>query len=86
MELEFGKLNGFFIDATHKWGTISPYDVFTNATESEFEELLENFISENESQDGPDFSIRKFSYYVAKNGYYIKTHGNFILPPYAPLK
>ena len=41
MEVEMGKLNGFFIDATLKWGTASPYDIFTNATEDEFKALLE---------------------------------------------
>ena len=44
MELEVGKLNGFFIDATHKWGTVSPYDVFTNATESELKTFRKFYI------------------------------------------
>ena len=42
MEVEMGKLNGFFIDATLKWGTASPYDIFTNATEDEFKAVLES--------------------------------------------
>ena len=86
MQVEMGKLNGFFIDATLKWGTASPYDILTNATEDEFKKLLESYLSENESQDGPDFSVQRFRNYVAKNGFYIKTKGYFILPPYAPLK
>ena len=86
MELEVGILNCFFIDSALKWGRISPYEIYMNATESEFKELLEGYLSENESQDGPDFSIQRFSKYVAKNGYYVKTKGNFILPPYAPFK
>ncbi len=85
MEIVTGNLNGFFIDATLEWGK-NPYDIFTNATESEFNELLENYLSENESQDGPHFSVQKFSNYLAKNGYYVKTKGNFLLPPYAPIK
>jgi len=86
MELEVGVLNVFFIDAALKWGRVSPYEIYINTTESEFRELLEGYLSENESQDGPDFSIQRFSRYVAKNGYYVKTKGNFILPPYASLK
>jgi hypothetical protein len=86
MELVMGKLNGFFIDATLKWGRVSPYDILTNATDSEFEKLLTNYLSEYESQDGPKFDVQLFSRYVAKNGYYIKTKGNYILPPYAPLQ
>jgi hypothetical protein len=43
MDLVMGKLNGFFIDATLKWGRVSPYDILTNATESEFKALLDNY-------------------------------------------
>jgi hypothetical protein len=86
MEIVMGKLNGYFIDSTLKWGTQHPFDILTNANETEFKELLESYISKNISQDGPDFSVQKFSNYVVKNGYYIKTKGNFIIPPYAPVK
>lgn len=86
MELEVGTLNVYFIDATHEWGRVNPYEIYINATESEFKDMLESYLSENESQDGSDFSIRRFANYVAKKGYYVKTKGNFILPPYAPVK
>jgi hypothetical protein len=86
MEIVSGKLNGYFIDSTLKWGTQRPFDILTNANETEFKELLEGYISENSSQDGPDFSVQRFSNYVVKSGYYIKTKGNFIIPPYAPVK
>jgi hypothetical protein len=86
MEITMGKLNGYFIDSTHVWGTQAPFDILTNATESEFKDLLDGYISENQSQDGPDFSVQRFSNYVVKNGFYIKTKGNFIIPPYAPVK
>ena len=80
MEITMGKLNGYFIDSTNVWGTQHPFDILTNATEVEFKDLLNGYLSENESQDGPDFSVQRFSNYVIKNGFYIKTKGNFILP------
>ena len=62
-------------------GNASPYDIFTNATEEEFKELLENYLSENESQDGPDFSVQRFRNYVAKNGFYIHTMRDKVFRP-----
>ena len=76
MELEMGKLNSFYIDAT-----VRPHAILTNATEEEFKELLENYLSENNSQDGRDFNILSFVNYVTKNGYYIKTGNHDLLSP-----
>ena len=85
--MEIQNVNSFLIDSELKSGKGFPYAFyFTNATESEFKDLLNGYISENESQDGPNFSVQRFSNYVVKNGFYIKTKGNFIIPPYAPVK
>ncbi len=85
MEMEKGKLNCFFIDTELKWDKYNPSVIFMNATEDEFNELLENYISEIESQD-QDFNINFFRNYILKNGYYAYTEPHIILPPYAPLK
>lgn len=85
MEMEKGKLNCFFVDTQLKWGRHNPDVIFMNATEEEFNELLDNFISEIESQ-GNDFNINFFRNYVLKSGYYAYTQPNQIIPPYAPLK
>lgn len=84
MELEVGVMNVYYIDAALKWGRLSPYEISVNTTESVFMDMLEAYLAENESQDGPDFSIQRFANYIVKKGYYVKTKGNNILPPYAP--
>lgn len=85
MEMEKGKLNCFFIDTELKWDKYNPSVIFMNATENEFNELLEKYISEIESHD-QDFNINFFRNYALKNGYYAYTEPHIILPPYAPLK
>jgi hypothetical protein len=82
--MEKGKLNVFYIDSKLKWGTVLPSAYFTNATEKEFFELLDNFLSEIESKGVSDFSAGVFTKYVAKNGYYILTEKSKVLPPYIP--
>jgi hypothetical protein len=69
MELETGKLNTYYIDRHAK--KYLPYCYRINATETEFKELLENYISENQSQDGKNFSPFKFLIYGKNNGYII---------------
>ena len=56
-----------------------------NATEEEFNELLDNFVSEIEAQ-GRDFNINFFRNYVLKSGYYAYTEPHIVIPPYAPVK
>ena len=86
MELEVGSMNVYFIDAALKWGRLSPYEISVNANESEFKDMLESYLGENDSQDGPDFTIQRFANYVVKKGYYVKINDNPILPSYAPVK
>lgn len=66
--MEFGKLNYFYIDYNKKY---APKVALINATESEFKELLEGYISENESQDGEEFNAFEFTVYGKKRGYQI---------------
>ena len=63
MVIRKGKLNSYFIDING-----NPVAIFTDATESEFNELLDNFISKI---DGRKFRIGFFRNYVAESGYYI---------------
>ena len=85
MEMVKGKLNCFFIDKELKWGKYNPDVIFINATEEEFNELVENYVSEIESEGG-NFNINFFRNYVLKSGFYAYTKPNEVLPPYAPLK
>ena len=70
--MEKGKLNCFFVDTELKWGKYNPSVIFMNTTEDEFNELLDNFISEIES-NGSDFNINFFRNYKLKSGYYTYT-------------
>jgi len=85
MEMEKGKINWFFIDKELKWDKYNPDLIYINATEDEFNELLENYVTEIESE-GKEFNINFFRNYVIKKGYYCETKPNYILPPYAPIK
>jgi hypothetical protein len=85
MEVEKGKINWFFIDTRLKWGRYNPDLIYINASEDEFNDLLENYLNEIESE-GEDFNINFFRNYVLKNGYYCSTEPNNIIPPYAPIK
>ncbi len=85
MEIEKGKLNCFFIDTRLKWGKYNPDVIFINVTEDDFNRLLEDYISEIESE-GIDFNLNFFRNYLLKQGYYVDAQPNKIMPPYAPLK
>ena len=75
--MEIGKVNSFYIDSELESGKEFPYAFyFTNATETEFKELLDNYLSENESQGDNNFNVGVFSLYIGKQGYYIHTVRN----------
>ena len=86
MEYEKGRLNGFFIDTALKWDRNTPDLFLTNASESEFYDLLDRFIEEIESEGIDKIDTYKFKLYLAKNGYYVYAEFNKVLPPYAPFK
>lgn len=69
MEIDKGILNGFYVN---------DHAFFTNATESEFEELLDNFVSENESKGKNKFSYADFGDYILNNGYHVMGQNNRI--------
>jgi hypothetical protein len=85
MEMERGKINWFFIDTRLKWDKYNPDLIYINASEEEFNDLLENYVNEIESE-GKDFNLNFFRNYVLKNGYYCSTEPYNIIPPYAPIK
>ncbi len=76
MEIKKGKLNSYFIDVDGH-----PVAIFTDATESEFNKLLDNFMSEI---DGRKFRIGFFKNYVAESGYYIYYAQDPVDPPQEP--
>ncbi len=80
--MEIQNVNSFLIKSELKNGkgfTFAFY--FTNATESEFNELLDKFLSEYEIKEDIKFNPGVFTAYVAKNGYYIHTRKNKVFSP-----
>jgi hypothetical protein len=78
--MDMGKLNVYYVSSELKIGTAttpitSAY--FTNATETEFKELLDNYSSENEA----DPHLSGFISYVTANGYYCTVLGKEVLNP-----
>jgi len=67
VDIEKGKLNGFYVN-NHAF--------FTNATEEEFNELLNNFIAEKESKGKNKFSYADFGDYLLENGFHTVGQNN----------
>jgi len=64
---EMGTLNAFYINSELEIGDIvtsNAVALLTNAPETEFKDLLNSYLSDN------DFNSGLFMSYVAKNGYY----------------
>ncbi len=78
-------MNWFFVDTRLKWGRYNPDLIYINASEEEFNDLLNSYVSEIEAED-KEFNINFFRNYALKNGYYCSTEPNKITPPYAPIK
>lgn len=87
MEYKSGQINCFFIDKELQWEPNKKNcdAIYINATEEEFNELLEEYISEIEA-NGRDFNINFFRNYTFEQGYYSFTEPNAVIPPYAPYK
>ncbi len=80
--MEIKTVNSFLIDSDIESGKGFPYAFyFTNTTESEFKELLNNFLLEYEIKDDKKFNPGVFTAYIAKNGYYIHTRKDKIFRP-----
>jgi hypothetical protein len=80
--MEIQNVYSFLINSELKSGKNFPYPFyFTNATESEFEELLDNFLSEYKIKEDNKFNPGVFTAYVAKNGYYIHTRRDKVFSP-----
>jgi hypothetical protein len=87
MEMKKGKLNVFFVDTELQWEPHKKFNhaVFINATEEEFNSLMEGYVSEIESE-GKEFNINFFRNYALKSGHYCYVEIYEVLPPYAPIK
>ena len=80
--MEVQNVNSFLINSELKSFKSFPYAFyFTNATESEFKELLNNFLSEYGIEEDNKFNPGIFTAYVAKNGYYIHTRRDKVFSP-----
>jgi hypothetical protein len=87
MEMVKGKLNVFFVDTELQWEPHKKNStaVVINATEDEFNSLIESYVSEIESE-GQDFNINFFRNYALKSGYYCYVEIYKVQPPYTPVK
>ena len=80
--MEIQNVNSFLINSELKSGKSFPYAFyFTNATESEFKDLLDKFLSEYRIEEDGKFNPGVFTAYVAKNGYYIHTRRDKVFCP-----
>lgn len=80
--MEIQNVNSFLINSEINSGKGFAYAFyFTNATESQFKELLNNFLSEYEIKDDNKFNPGVFTAYVARNGYYIHTRRDRVFSP-----
>jgi hypothetical protein len=80
--MEIQNVNSFLINSELKSGKGFPYAFYyTNATESEFKELLDKFLSEYGIEEDSKFNPGIFTAYVAKNGYYIHTRRDKVFCP-----
>ncbi len=76
--MEIGKLNVFYISSDLKVGdtVINIASAFlTNAIETEFKDLLDNYVSDNK------YNNSLFMSYVAQNGYYCTVLDKEVLTP-----
>ena len=78
--MEIQNVNSFLISSELKKGFNFAF-YFTNATESEFKELLNNFLLEYKIEEDSKFNPGIFTAYVAKNGYYIHTRRDKVFRP-----
>jgi hypothetical protein len=80
--MEIQNVNSFLISSELKSGKGFPFAFyFTNATEAEFKELLDKFLSEYRIEEDSKFNPGVFTAYVAKNGYYIHTRKDKVFSP-----
>ena len=79
--MEIKNVNSYLIDSELQGKGFPFAFYFTNATESEFKELLNNFLSEYEIKEDNKFNPGVFTAYVAKNGYHIHTRRDKVFSP-----
>jgi hypothetical protein len=79
--MEIKNVNSYLIDSELQGKGFPFAFYFTNATESEFKALLNNFLSEYEIKEDSKFNPGVFTACVAKNGYYIHTRKDKVFSP-----
>jgi len=77
--MEIKKINCYCIDSEP--GKFDYAYYWTDATEEEFKELLDNYLSENGIQDDSKFNKGTFTAYIFQHGHYIHTRRDKVFRP-----
>ena len=79
--MEIIKINCYCIDSELKSGKFDYAYYWADATEDEFKELVDNYLSENGIQDDNKFKAGMFTAHVFGHGYYIHTRRDKVFRP-----
>ncbi len=79
--MEIKRINCYCIDIELKTSKFDYAYYWTDATEEEFKELLDNYLSENGIQDDDKFKSGMFTAYVFQQEYYIHTRRDKVFRP-----
>ncbi len=79
--MEIRKINCYCIDSELKSGKFDYAYYWTDATEEEFKELLDGYLSENNINEDKNFKSGIFTAYVFQQGYYIHTRRDKVFRP-----
>jgi len=79
--MEVTAINCYCIDSELKSGKFDYAYYWTDASENEFKELLDNYLSENRIEDDSKFKAGMFTAYIFQKGYYIHTRRDKVFRP-----
>jgi hypothetical protein len=78
--MEIKNINCYCIDS--ELGKKFDYAFYwTDATEEEFQELLNGYLAENNIQEDKKFKAGMFTMYIWQHGYYVHTRQSHVLLP-----
>jgi hypothetical protein len=79
--MEIKKINCYCITDSELGSKFDYAYYWTDATEEEFQELLNNYLSENGIQEDKKFKAGMFTMHIYQNGYYVHTRRDKVLAP-----
>jgi|WetSurMetagenome_2_1015567.scaffolds.fasta_scaffold150279_1 hypothetical protein len=82
--MEIMKINCFCIDSEFKSGKFDYAYYWTDATEEEFKELVDNYLAENNIQEDKKFKAGMFTMYMYQHGYYVYARKDRVFRPNSP--